>query len=48
MSESRKLFGPHKSAVLDFDWKNSLCVSGDKTGTVVFWDINEGEAVMAK
>ncbi|CAD8102273.1 unnamed protein product [Paramecium primaurelia] len=48
MSESRKLFGPHKSAVLDFDWKNSLCVSGDKSGTVVFWDINEGEPVMSK
>ncbi len=29
----------HRDAVLDFDWKNSLCVSGDKSGTISFWVI---------
>ena len=37
---SEKMFGPHKNAIIDFDWKNSLVVSGDKDGLVSFWDIN--------
>lgn len=37
---SEKMFGPHKNAIVDFEWKNSLCVSGDKDGVVSFWDIN--------
>ena len=48
MEEARKLFGPHKQAIMDFDWHNSLAVSGDRQGVVAFWDINEGEAVMEK
>ncbi|EGR32849.1 WD40 repeat protein [Ichthyophthirius multifiliis] len=40
-----RLFGPHKDAVLDFAWNNSLIVSGDKTGTIAFWDINTGTAI---
>lgn len=48
MNEATKLFGPHKSAILDFDWRNSLAVSGDKFGVVSFWDINEGEPVFFK
>lgn len=48
MSEARKLYGPHKTAILDFDWRNSLAVSGDKFGVTAFWDINEGEPVMFK
>lgn len=48
LDEARKLFGPHKQAVMDFDWKNSLVVSGDRQGVVAFWDINEGEAVSQK
>lgn len=48
MEEARKLFGPHRDAILDFDWKNSLAVSGDKSGVVAFWDINEGVAVFNK
>ena len=39
--KSDKLFGPHKNPILDFDWKNSLVVSGDKDGVVAFWDINQ-------
>lgn len=35
--EATKLFGPHKDPILDFDWKNSLVVSGDKGGTLAFW-----------
>lgn len=42
-SEAMKLTGPHKSPVLEFDWHNSLLVSGDKDGYVAFWDINEGK-----
>lgn len=30
MEEARKLFGPHKQAIMDFDWHNSLAVSGDR------------------
>jgi len=36
-AESMKLTGPHKSPVLDFDWHNSLLVSGDKDGFLIFW-----------
>ena len=36
------MFGPHKDAILDFAWHNSLAVSGDKNGMVALWDINEG------
>jgi len=32
-----RLAGPHKAAVLDFAWHNSLIVSGDKNGVVAFW-----------
>lgn len=31
----------HKSAVLDFDWKNRLLISGDKSGSSYYTDINE-------
>lgn len=41
--EATRLVGPHKAAVLDFDWRNSLVVSGDKSGVVAFWDINQGQ-----
>jgi WD40 repeat protein len=40
--EVMKLKGAHKSIVREFDWHNSLLVSGDKDGYVAFWDINEG------
>ncbi len=33
------------AVVLDFDWKNSLVVSGDKNGVVAFWDLNAGRHV---
>ena len=36
-NEAMRLAGPHKAAVLDFDWHNSLLVSGDKNGVVAFW-----------
>lgn len=42
-NEAMRLAGPHKAAVLDFAWHNSLLVSGDKNGVVAFWDINEGQ-----
>lgn len=37
------LVGIHKKPVTVFDWHNSLVVSGDKNGVLVFWDINKGE-----
>ena len=37
------LFNGHKDAVMEFEWNNSLCVSGDRAGSVVFWDINRGD-----
>lgn len=36
-TEAMKLTGPHKSPVLEFDWHNSLLVSGDKDGYIAFW-----------
>lgn len=39
------LVGAHKHPIMDFDWENRLVVSGDKAGTVVFWDINTGQPV---
>jgi WD40 repeat protein len=32
-----QLKGAHKNAVLQFDWRNSLVVSGDKDGVVAMW-----------
>lgn len=29
----------------EFDWRNSLCVSGDRKGGVAFWDINTGKTL---
>jgi WD40 repeat protein len=34
---SEKLIGPHKEAIMDFEWSNSLLVSGDKSGVVAIW-----------
>ena len=28
---------------MEFAWKNSLCVSGDRKGGIAFWDINRAE-----
>lgn len=36
------LFNGHKDAVVEFNWVNSLCVSGDRSGNMVLWDINTG------
>ena len=46
--ELRKLFGPHKDAIIDFDWRNSLLASGDRKGFLVFWDINEGVPIYSE
>lgn len=37
LNNAQSLNGPHQNAILDFDWKNSLLVSGDKNGLIVFW-----------
>ena len=34
------LFNGNRDAVMDFAWKDSLCVSGDREGILAFWDIN--------
>ena len=39
------LFNGHKDAVMEFEWMNSLCVSGDRSGGVAFWDINQGKPI---
>ena len=28
---------------MEFEWNNSLAVSGDRNGQIAFWDINRGE-----
>lgn len=44
---TKKLIGPHKEAVMTFEWHESLLVSGDKSGVVGIWDLNQGELVRA-
>ncbi|KAL4459982.1 hypothetical protein ABPG74_003508 [Tetrahymena malaccensis] len=44
-NQAARLHGPHKDAVLDFTWNNSLVVSGDKQGVIAIWDINSQTAV---
>lgn len=39
------LFKGHKDAVLDFEWVNSLCVSGDRSGGLALWDVNTGKTL---
>lgn len=39
------LFQGHKDAVMEFEWVNSLVVSGSRDGGVTLWDINTGQAV---
>lgn len=34
--------------MLEFEWNNSLCVSGDRSGGVTWWDINTGTPIMNK
>lgn len=37
LDNGAQLIGPHRNAVLEMAWKNSLVVSGDKDGVVAFW-----------
>jgi len=39
------LSNSHSKPVTEFDWKNSLCVSGDRDGTVCVWDINKCKCI---
>lgn len=39
------MVGPHKAPILDFDWKNSLCISGDRNGIMSYWDINKTDVL---
>uniref|UniRef100_A0A7S3CPB8 Uncharacterized protein n=1 Tax=Strombidium rassoulzadegani TaxID=1082188 RepID=A0A7S3CPB8_9SPIT len=39
------LFNTHKDAVVEFEWRNSLVVSGDRGGSMAIWDINTGKTV---
>jgi WD40 repeat protein len=32
---------------MTFDWHESLLVSGDKSGVIGIWDLNQGELVRA-
>ena len=37
------MFKGHSDAVMEFAWRNSLCVSGDRKGGLAFWDITRGQ-----
>lgn len=39
------LSGGHSKPVLEFEWRNSLCVSGDRDGKVCLWDINKCKCI---
>ena len=40
------LFNGHKDPVVEFEWNNSLVVSGDRGGSMALWDINTGQSIM--
>lgn len=42
------LKGTHKSAVTDFEWKNSLVVTGGRDGLVALWDVNAQKCIMTQ
>jgi WD40 repeat protein len=39
------LFNGHKDSVMEFEWVNSLVVSGARDGSLALWDINTGQAI---
>jgi WD40 repeat protein len=39
------LFNGHREPVVEFAWRNSLVVSGDRGGSMAIWDINTGQCV---
>jgi len=39
------LFNGHKDSVMEFEWMNSLVVSGARDGSIALWDINTGTAI---
>lgn len=39
------LSGAHSKPITEFDWKNSLCVSGDRDGVIGIWDINKCQCI---
>lgn len=39
------LSGVHKGPVSEIEWKNSLCVSGAKEGSVAIWDLNKEKCI---
>jgi len=39
------LFNAHKDAVVEFAWRNSLVVSGDRGGSMAIWDMNTGKCL---
>lgn len=45
-SKTCSIFADHKAPILNFIWKNSLLVSGDKKGENNYWDINKGICVL--
>ena len=40
------LFNGHTDAVMEFAWRNSLAVSGDRVGGLAFWDINRANPLL--
>lgn len=39
------LSGKHKGPVSEIEWKNSLCVSGSKDGSIAIWDLNQEKCI---
>ena len=39
------LFNGHKDSVMEFEWVNSLVVSGGRDGSMAVWDVNTGQAI---
>lgn len=38
----------HTQPITEFEWKNSLIATGDRSGNVAFSDINTGELIFKK
>ena len=45
LEAAQGLFNGHKDAVVEFQWRNSLVVSGDRGGSMAIWDINTGKTL---
>ena len=42
------LKGVHRNPITEFEWRNSLCVSGSRDGLICLWDINTQKCLLSQ